>query len=154
MANHIKKQLIKRTQHQNGAALLIALILLFVISVMGGIAMQTSTLDYQITTNAIESRTVYQVTESVTEFALNNDANLVEAFDSGVGTEVEVSMSLVDLPKVDSSATLEFMGSNIVPGSSIGLFEGLRYRVQGSGSINEVVEAGIAQGAICEVPAH
>ncbi len=142
------------TRTQSGGALLIAMILLFMISIMGISVMQSSTLEHRMATNAIESKAVFQSAESVTDFALNNDSNITAAFDKGVGNPHKVTLNMDGSSRISSNASLEYVGGSIVPGSSIGLFEGLRFEVRGKGLRENIAGAGVAQGAVREVPAN
>jgi len=130
------------------------MIMLFMISVMGATVMQSSSLEHRMATNAIESKAVFESAESVTEAALNSDDNLSSAFKVGVGEYVDVSMSLDATSAISSTATLEFIGGSLVPGSSIGTFQGLRYTATGSGLRAGVAGAGVTQGAVRVVPAN
>lgn len=137
-----------------GSALLIAMILLFITTAMGISVMQGSSLEFQMATNAIQSKTVFQVAESATEQAMNNTTNITQAFDAGVNGEMDVSMTLDDLPNINGNAVLRYVGSGIVPGSSVGVFEGLRFEVYGTATLDGEVRAGVTQGAVREVPAN
>ncbi len=143
-----------RPTRQQGSALFIAMILLFMISVMGVTAMQSSSLEHRMATNAIESKAVFQSAESVTEEALNSESNLSAAFALGTTTPTTVKLSLDPESPITSEAQLQYVGSGIVPGSSIGVFQGLRFIASGEGSIDGVAGAGVAQGAVREVPAN
>ena len=146
---HVAKQ-----YAESGSALLIAMILLFITTAMGISVMQGSSLEFQMATNAIQSRTVFQVAESATEETLNDTNNITQAFDAGVNGQLNTSMTLEDLPEIQGNATLRYVGSGLVPGSSVGVFEGLRFEVYGTANLDGEVRAGITQGAIREVPAN
>ena len=78
-------------RHQRGGALLVAMIMIFMISIMGVSVMQSSTLERQMTTNAIQARETFQAAESTTEEALNNPDNLSASFVAGANASVTVS---------------------------------------------------------------
>ncbi len=141
-------------RRQDGAALVVAMILIFMISVMGASAMRGSTLESQMATNAIQAREVFQEAESATEQALNDTDNLTDAFESETGT-VTVQMDLAHADAIDSRARLSYVGSGVAPNYSIGLFEGLRFIAEGASEADGVSSsASVAQGAIRTVPAN
>ena len=139
---------------QGGAALVVAMIMIFMISIMGVSAMRSSTLENQMATNAIQAREVFQEAESATEQALNDTANLTAAFESATG-QVTVELNLAHADAIDSAATLTYVGSGIAPNYSIGLFEGLRFIAEGASEADAVnSSASVAQGAVRTVPAN
>lgn len=138
---------------QRGSALLVSMILLFVITIMGVSVMQSSTLEHRMATNAIEAKAVFQSAESVTEAALNDDAHITAAFNAGIGEGTEVRLTLGQDSALNSTAELTYLGNTLVPGSSIGVFEGLRFEAVGTGE-REDSGAEIIQGAVREVPAN
>ena len=145
---------VAQARAEHGSALLIAMILLFITTALGISSMQGSSLEFQMATNAIQSKTVFQVAESATEEALNSTTNISQAFDAGVNGQLNISMTLDDLPEIQGDATLRYVGSGLVPGSSVGVFEGLRFEVYGTAALDGEVRAGVTQGAIREVPAN
>lgn len=138
---------------QRGSALFLALVFLFMLSILGATAMQSSSLEYRMATNAIESKAAFQSAESVTEEALNSDSNISAAFTAGINGFKSVNLTLNPDSPIASEAKLQYVGSGIVPGSSIGLFEGLRFIAAGEGSIGGQAGAGVKQGAVRVVPA-
>jgi len=145
---------------QHGGALLVAMIMLFMLSVMGISVMQSSTLERQMVFNAIQSRTAFQAAESTTERTLNDPVNLSAAFASGTRSiDIELDLRVGDGERLASDiglstdATLTYIGSGIVEGSSIGVFQGLRFDAEGTGRFDDgSASASVAQGAVRRVP--
>ena len=131
---------------------MMALILVFASAAVGVSLMQSSSLNFQMAANSIQSNAVFQAAESVTEQALNNTDNINDSYDKGIDSSLTVNLTLDDFPQVEGSAEMRYMGSGVVPGSSAGLFEGLRFQVHGTASIDDQVRAGITQGALRTVP--
>lgn len=147
---------------QRGGALLVAMIMIFMISIMGVSVMQSSTLERQMTTNAIQARETFQAAESTTEEALNDPNNLSASFVAGANSSVTVSLDLKahsagrsGARDMTTEATLSYIGSGVVEGSSIGVFQGLRFDAEGLARFNDgSSSATIAQGAIRRVPGN
>ena len=138
---------------ERGSALMIALILLLVGAIMGVTAMQGSSMDFTMASNTIQSKVVHQAAESATELALNSTNNLSLSYDEGMDGEYETALDLENFPKVTGSANIRYVGSGMVPGSSAGVFEGLRFEVYGTANIVNEARAGVTQGAVRIVPA-
>ena len=68
------------TRTQSGAALLVAMIMIFMLSVLGISAMRGANLERRMTENAIQSATSFQLAESAGELLLNDRVNLGLAF--------------------------------------------------------------------------
>jgi len=150
------------THAQRGTALLVAMIMIFMLSVMGISVMQSSTLERQMVANAIQTRTAFQAAESTTERALNDATNLTAAF-VAESSSVDIVLDLhagagerdVVAPDMTTTATLTYIGSGIVEGSSIGIFQGLRFDAEGVGRFNDgSTSASVAQGAVRRVPGN
>jgi len=147
---------------QRGGALMVAMIMLFMLSVMGISVMQSSTLERQMVTNAIQGRTVFQAAESTTEQALNDPANLTAAFASDAGSiDIDLDLRVGDDGRTTSeigmsaTATLTYIGSGVVEGSSIGIFQGLRFDAEGVSRFEDgSASASVAQGAVRRVPGN
>jgi hypothetical protein len=133
--------------------MLIALVLIFMTTVLGLSSMQRSTLENQMAINSVITRTVFQVAESATEQALNESINLSNAFDAGVDNQLDIDVNLTNVQSIEGAATLRYTGSGVAPGSSIGVFQGLRFEAIGTGSLDGQSRAGVTQGALREVPA-
>lgn len=136
-----------------GSALSTVLILLFISSTLAVSIMQGASLEYKISTNAIQSKAVFQAAESATEQALNSINSFSTSYDEGIDGHHEIELDLDDFSQVEGSASIQYVGGGIVPGSSAGVFEGLRFEVHGTANINDEVRAGVTQGALRVAPA-
>ena len=121
---------------------------------MGVTVMQSSTMEFRMATNAIQSKAVFQAAESATEQALNSTTNLSLSFEEGINGQHKLDLALDEFPQVEGSASVRYIGGGIVPGSSAGVFEGLRFDIYGTANINNEVRAGVTQGAVRVVPAN
>ena len=139
---------------ETGAALLVTMIMIFLISLAGVSAMRGATLERRMTTNAIQAKEVFQEAESGTEAALNDTANLTAAFADPDGA-VDVELELARPEVIETRARLEYVGGGIAPGYSAGTFEALRFIVSGSSEARSVAaSASVQQGAFRVVPAR
>ena len=147
---------------QRGGALLVAMIMIFMMSIMGLTVMRGSTLERRMATNAIQAREVSQLAESVTEQVLNDDGNLTAAFELGTATGAGEEPGKVTIDKVldtdlgyRTTGTLSYVGGGVAPGFSIGTFEALRYISSGTAEIDSVgARSVIEQGAFKTVPSN
>ncbi len=139
---------------QNGTALLVALVMIFMMTVLGLTAMRESSLEKRMTTNSVHKSTVFQAAESATELTINNLDNLNAAFSAdGVKTTVDVPQP--SNMEVMLNSTIQFTGSGLPVGFSSGSgFQTLRYRIEGSADIESVQSSSrVNQGITRLVPA-
>lgn len=142
---------------QAGGALLIALVMIFMLSILGISAMRGSTLERQMATNSIQKQNAFQAAESATEVGLNDARNLTKAFIANggeVGDVVEIHESI----GMANWMELRYVGEGIADGFSAGSgsnnFIALRYEVDGFANIDDVrAGSSIRQGAYRVVPA-
>ena len=150
----------KAKQCQRGGALLVAMIMIFMLSVMGVSVMRSSTLEKRMAVNAIQSSTTFQAAESASDLALNDRDNLTLVHSLG---EDHAALPL-PIPAVrtdigmESISTLEYMGKGIAEGFSLGEgsnnYESLRYVARGVSAIESVrSQSSVEQGAYRVVPA-
>jgi len=113
----------KAMTSERGGALLVAMIMIFMMSLLGVSAMRGSTLEYRMATNSIQSSTTFQTAESVTEFGLNSQTLLGRAIGSVNGIVV-VNDKDIDLKHdtnldVTSRLTLSYQGEGLAINNSI-----------------------------------
>jgi len=139
-------------KHQRGAALMVAMVMIFMLSVMGISAMRTSTLEKRMTTNAIQSSTTLQAAESATEQMLNSAQTLREAAenpDTIVTIDTDVVRADIGL---SNTSEIVYVGDGPAFGYSAD-FMTLRYVAQGDSEIASVRARSIVrQGAKRVVP--
>ncbi|MBX2883505.1 MAG: hypothetical protein KTR32_26355 [Granulosicoccus sp.] len=103
---------------QKGSALMVAMIMIFVMSLLGVSMMRSSTLGGRMVTNAFEKDLTFQAADSATDFIVDDKTNL-EAVICKVGAET------TDVDSLESGSTLEtvvdvsYGGEGIVPGYSL-----------------------------------
>ena len=137
---------------QRGAALMIAMVMIFMLSIMGVSVMRTSSLEKRMTGNAIQSSTTFQAAESATEQMLNSTATLSRAA-SNFRTIIDVDTDTVhdDVP-LSGTSRIVYVGTGPAFGFSSD-FMTLRLVAQGDRSIDSVRSRSIVrQGARRVVP--
>lgn len=145
-------------QRDEGSALLMSIILIFMLSIIGVSAMRSSTLEHQMASNALFARDVFQAAESSNEMLLNDTANLGRAL-------TRCSVSLVTPLREDiglrSQATLRHVGEGNAAGYSLDASQNAatisaqRYIVEGVASIDSVrTSRRIEQGASRPAPSN
>jgi len=146
---------------QRGGALLVSMIMVFMLSIMGISAMRGSSLEKRMATNSIQTAITFQGAESTGEEALNDNANLQEAFeiadiaginngdeDSLISVPVDVDLKQ-DIGMV-SSADLIYVGQGLATGFSggVGNFVALRFESHGNAEVDAIkASASVIQGA-------
>lgn len=140
---------------QRGTALLVAMVMIFMMSVLGITAMRESSLEKRMTTNSVHKSTTFQTAESVSDIALNDPDLLSQAF-SGNGNTTTVPLPVSINTQITSEARLRFMGSGPPIGFSLGSgggFQALRFVAEGDASIDAVQSSStVHQGAYRTVP--
>jgi type II secretory pathway pseudopilin PulG len=142
---------------QRGGALLVAMVMIFMLSIMGVSVMRSSTLEKRMAINAIQTAATFQAAESAANLALNRPANLTTAHTAGYLQNVVLPIDEVhDDIGLASTSTIKWVGTTtMVPGYSIGDFEGLYYIAQGVSAIESVrSQSTVEQGAYRVVPAQ
>ena len=145
---------------QRGGALLVAMIMVFLTSVMGLSVLRSSTMERRMASNAIQAREVSQMAESVTERMLNDNANLTRAFVDA--NDANPANDTLTVRTTEDEAvghvtlgTLRYVGGGLAPGFSAGTFEALRYIAGGTAEIDTVgARSTIEQGAFQAVPTN
>jgi len=148
---------INRTQR--GAALLVAMVMVFMISIMGVSVMRNSSLEHRMASNSIQSATVFQAAESVVEVTLNNSNSLVAAFDNlnatgdGLPTPWIVNLDGNDIEGLQTQATIRFTRTGIAENYSTDQASALHFEVLGESSIDSArAQSAIIRGASRIVP--
>lgn len=145
---------------QQGAALLVSMIMIFMLSIMGVSVMRSGNLEKRMTVNAIQSSTTFQAAESASNLALNSPANLTLAHAAGSHNEKVLAIDEVHAGiGLESRSTLEWVGTGVAPGFSLGEgtsgFEGLYFVSTGVSAITSVQsQSTVEQGAYRVVPAN
>lgn len=159
-----KTQLDLRSKNQHGGALLVAMILIFMLSMMGVSAMKGATLERRMASNSIQTATAFQSAESTSEMALNNTANLDKALEIADFVEVQngnLASSANNMVKIDlkqnigleSEATIRYVGYGPAYGYSSN-FVAYRFVVEGNAKLDAIrANKTVTQGAYRIAPA-
>ncbi len=141
---------------QQGVALLVALLVIFMLSVMGVSALKSSSIERRMTSNAIESATTFQAAESATDIILNDSDNLSLAW-AYDGDPYRQAPKLASAGELRINVDLIYVGDGVAPGFSLGQtsngFMSLRFDALATAELGEYeAESNIAQGAYRIVP--
>lgn len=141
---------------QTGGALIVAMMLMFMMSLMGVASMRAATIEKRMSTNAVHSYSTMQIAESATELTLGNTNNLEQALRSGVNNTVVTDVSSLTNAAVETDAELTYTGKGPPIGTSLGVnsgFAAIRYTSSGRSAIPSVAaESIVVQGAYRVVP--
>jgi len=148
---------------QNGGALLVAMIMIFMLSIMGVSSMQGSTLERRMASNSIQTATTFQGAESTSEIALNDPSLMtqainiadIQAVNSGElnnSNSLEIDVNLFNSIDMDSDAIIQYIGDGPAYGYSTGSgssnFVGYQFLVEGRSKVNAIkAEKSVLQGA-------
>ncbi len=156
---------------EQGAALLIGLVMIFMLSILGVSSMRGSTLERRMATNSIQTATTFQGAESTSEIVLNDEKNMTRAFeisnvktliDSKSDEAIKAVTVKIDLKQdigMESTAELRYLGTGPAIGFSTGdgssNFVALRYEVKGDSKVESVrSRARVTQGAYRIAPGN
>ena len=145
---------VRNLSSQQGTALLVALVLIFMMTVLGLTAMRESSLEKRMTTNSVHRSTAFQAAESATELTINNLDNLNAAFAAN-GGEVTVNIPQPSKTELVLEGEIKFTGNGLPDGFSSGSgFTTLRYSIEGRADIDSVQSSSrVSQGINRLVPA-
>ena len=148
-----------KNRSQNGAALMVALVLIFMISIMGISVMRNSSLEHRMASNSIQSSIVFQAAESVIEQTLNNPASLTAAYNAigvdcqGQTIDWESELSGNDIHGLETNAQIRFTRTALAPGYSSDKFVALYFETLGASQIPSArAESAVIRGASRIVP--
>lgn len=140
--------------------MLVAMVMIFMLSIMGASVMRSSTLEKRMAANAIQTSATFQAAESASNLALNDSNNLNATYNAGFQKKVVLPIDEVhgDIG-LESRSVLEWVGTGAAPGYSMGEgtsgFEGLYYVATGVSAIEAVrSQSTVEQGAYRIVPAR
>ena len=161
MQRSIQQKIIRQHRsafdNQRGGALLVAMVMIFMLSIMGISSMRGSTLEKRMATNAVETSTTFQTAESSSEIALNTPGNLQAAWmngNAGITADTDLQQSF----GMNSDYTLQFVANGPADNYSMGVgsgsnFMSLRYVAEGRATIDGFsARYSVEQGAYRIVP--
>ena len=159
LSRNITRAELQSSARQAGGALLVAMIMIFLLSIMGVSAMQGSTLERRMATNSIQTATTFQGAESTSEIALNDPSLMtqavnaadMDAVDSGQidnSQVIELEVNLLQDIGMESRAGVLYIGDGPAYGFSAGTFKALRFVVRGHSEVDAIrADAEVVQGA-------
>jgi hypothetical protein len=143
---------------QRGGALLVAMVMIFMLSIMGVSVMRSSTLEHRMAVNAIRSAATFQAAESASNLAMNSHVNMTAAQIMGLNVRHIVSVESVNpaVTNLASNSSLSYTGESSLPaGFSGGDFEALYFVATGVSSMtNSGTQSTIEQGVYRIVPGN
>jgi len=138
---------------EGGAALLVAMVLIFMLSIMGVSVMRSSAIEKRMATNAAQSTTTLYAAESVTEQMLNSSAVLRDAGQNRRLVRTVPTSSVRDDIGLETDAEIVYIGDGPAFGFS-SEFVTLRLVAQAEARIdNARTRSVVRQGAKRVVPA-
>jgi len=155
---------------QQGGALLVALILIFMLSIMGISSMRGSTLEKRMATNSIQTATTFQGAESANEMAINNSGNLTSAINvadikevnkGNINPHAKISLTADLLQEIGMSndASVQYVGDGPAYGFSWGndssSFVAYQFVIVSEANVDSIrAKKAITQGAYRIAPAR
>lgn len=143
---------------QSGAALMIAMIMIFMLSIMGISSMRGSSLERRMASNSVQSAATFQSAESLTDIALNTSANLEMAWKEQPTAYKIPNIDLKNSFAASQGIEAEYLGDSTPLGFSIGVntgggFTAFNYEVRGGSKMEESrTSSAVFQGAYRVVP--
>jgi len=140
-------------EKQQGAALLVAIVLIFMLTILGISSMRNSTLEHQLSSNSVQKEVTFQSAESATDIVLAiDDPNDAKAIENVICQDPEV-ITMDELSKPDvqtTTVTLEYAGQSLPTGWSLGgPIGGRRFVITGeSALVNAHTSTKITQGVV------
>lgn len=126
-------------KHQQGAALLVSMVLIFMLTILGVSAMRDSTLEGQLAANSVQKEVSFQSAESATDIILAiDDASNDKAIEAVICKD-DMEFAMNDLSESgvqDTTVTLIYGGQSLPLGWSIGgPISGRRFVVTGESNL-------------------
>lgn len=139
---------------QDGAALMVSLVLIFIMTVMGMTSLRESSLQKRMTTNAVHKSIAFQLADTTTTTVMNDTDQLMKAYDAG-GENIEVYSQNTDGLQVVGK--IRYQGMSNAFGYSLGNvggFQTLSFEIRGEAHINDgQISSSVLQGVERIVPA-
>ncbi len=142
-----------RLKKQNGAALLVSIVLIFMLSILGIAAMRDATIEQQLASNAIQKEITFQSAESATDVILSiEEASHPNAVESVICKDT-LKVGNTDLNQSGGQITevsIEYGGQSLPTGWSLGgPIGGRRFVVTGQSDLpGAATSTVIAQGVV------
>jgi len=134
-------------QQQQGAALMVAMVMIFVMSVLGVSSMRSGTLEGQLVSNAYQKDLTFQAAESATDFIIADDTKLEDVICTSTAVQTDVDQ-LESGAVLETTVDVEYGGESIVLGYSLSAgFTAMRFTATGTSTLtNSGTTSRISQG--------
>ncbi|MBX2838165.1 MAG: hypothetical protein KTR35_15005 [Gammaproteobacteria bacterium] len=133
---------------ERGAALLVSMVLIFLLSIIGITSMQNASVENQLATNAIMKDLTFQAAESSTDRALATP-NALETMICQPKATTQVA-ELQQVTNQETHSEIEYGGQAIVPGNSLGgPITARRFIVTGTSNLTDAdTQSTVSQGVV------
>jgi len=128
----------KRTDNQQGAALMVSMVLIFMLTILGIASMSDSTLEGQLATNSVQKELTFQSAESATDIILALEDIDERAVENVIcKDDMEFAMNNLSVDGVqDTGVTVSYGGQSLPVGYSLGgSVGGRRFVVTGNSAL-------------------
>jgi len=134
---------------QQGAALLVSLVMIFILSLLGLTSMRSSTLETRMAANSIEKDITFQAADSASEIVLQVEQNLANVICSDTPTQTQITNINHD-EKLETEAEVSYGGETVAVGYSLDSgFSALRFTATGTSTMTATGTAtSITQGVM------
>ncbi len=130
---------INKPDNQQGAALMVSMVLIFMLTILGISAMRDSTLEGQLASNSVQKEVTFQSAESATDVILAiEDPINDQAVEAVICKEkMEFTMNDLSVPGAqETTVNIEYGGQSLPTGWSLGgPIGGRRFVVSGESSL-------------------
>ncbi len=115
--NRYRRQSNRSGSNQQGAALIVAMVLIFLLSVLGLTSMRSSTLETRLVGNALEKDLTFQAADSASEISLDDEDALIAI--ACTDNPLETTVTEMSNNVVDATASLSYAGQSPAIGFSL-----------------------------------
>lgn len=140
---------------QQGALLVISMVMLLIMTILGLSAAGSSTLELRMASNSQDIATTLQAAESAVEATIEDVALLGQAINNSAGIKQSIQLdsnyNLADQP-VSSEAQLAYQGYYHVGGNTLGELGAHYFEITGTGSMQGNVTTSTSQGVYLVIP--
>ena len=136
-------------QKQQGAALLVSLVMIFILSLLGLTSMRSSTLETRMAANSIEKDITFQAADSASEIVLQVEQNLADVICTDTPMQTEITNINHD-ETLETHAEVAYGGETVAVGYSLDSgFSALRFTATGTSTMTETgTSTSITQGIL------
>ena len=138
-------------KNQQGATLLVAMVILILVSLIGVTALKNASVEEQMAANLYMMNLTFQASESAVESTINDKDLLRDTLSNDPPQSKNVA---VDLPDTTAQVSYKSNGlSDCTPGNSCGVFAGARIMITATGlSTDSSTRTRTVHGVVVTVP--